>query len=72
MKSELFTSRILTNVAPAARHPAYRQAALGERTSLLKNSEFVSLNNAAELKHQQTFDIILPSLIHKSEKGNLS
>jgi hypothetical protein len=26
---------------------------------------------AAELKHQQTFDIILPNPIHKSKKRNL-
>jgi hypothetical protein len=33
------------------------------------NQKFTNL--AAELKHQQTFEIILPNLIHKSKKRNL-
>jgi len=36
------------------------------------NNEFVSLCNAPELKQEQTFEIILPNLIHKSKKRNLT
>jgi len=57
--------------AAAEARPAPPRAGLGERTSLPKNFEFVSLNAAAELEHPQTFDIILPNLIHKSKKRNL-
>jgi hypothetical protein len=52
--------------------PAPPLAGLGERTTSSQNSEFVPSNLAAELKHQQTFEIILPNLIHKSKKKNLS
>jgi len=33
--------------------------------------EFVSLNMAPDKKQSQTFEIILPNLIHKSKKSNL-
>ncbi len=52
--------------------PAPLVAGLGERTSLSENFEFVSSEIAAELKHLQTFEIILPNLIHKCKKRNLS
>jgi len=57
--------------AAANANPAPLVAGLGERTSLPENFEFALLNTAAELNHQQTFDIILPNLIHKSKKRNL-
>jgi hypothetical protein len=37
-----------------------------------KNSQFVSYSMAPESKLNQTFDIILPNLIHKSKKRNLT
>ena len=52
--------------------PAPPTAGLGEQTSPSKNFQFVSLNTAAELKQEQTFEIILPNLIHKSKKRNLT
>jgi len=52
--------------------PALSERGRGEQTSSSENFEFVSLNTAAELKQQQTFDIILPNLIHKSKKRNLT
>ena len=42
-----------------------------ERTFSSQNSEFVSNLLAPELKPSQTFEIILPNLIHKSKKQNL-
>ena len=36
------------------------------------DNQFVSLNSAPELKPPQTFSIILPNLIHKSKKKNLT
>jgi len=42
-------------------------SAFGRKT----DNEFVSLSNAPELKSPQTFEIILPNLIHKSKKRNL-
>jgi len=36
------------------------------------NFEFVPNEIAAELKRLQTFEIILPNLIHKSKKRNLT
>ena len=54
-----------------SKSPALSERGRGEQTSSSKNFEFVSLNTAAELKQQQTFEIILPNLIHKSKKRNL-
>jgi len=51
--------------------PAPPLAWLGERTLPSQNSEFVAFNSAAYLEHSQTFEIILPNLIHKSKKRNL-
>jgi len=55
-----------------SKSPALSERGRGEQTSSSENFEFVSLNTAAELKQQQTFDIILPNLIHKSKKRNLT
>jgi len=52
--------------------PAPPKAGLGEQTSSSKNFEFVSSSFAPELKPNQTFEIILPNLIHKSKKRNLT
>jgi hypothetical protein len=51
--------------------PAPLEAGRGEQSSLPENFEFVSSKNAAELKLNQTFTIILPNLIHKSKRRNL-
>jgi len=37
-----------------------------------KKSQFVPYSSAPELKLNQTFEIILPNLIHKSKKRNLN
>jgi hypothetical protein len=69
-------------VALAKRSPAPPLAGLGERTLSSSKSEFVSSFLAPELKPSQTpkenkfptgqtFEIILPNLIHKSKKRNL-
>jgi len=58
--------------AAANASPAPLVAGLGERTSSSENFEFVSSEIAAELKRLQTFEIILPNLIHKSKKRNLT
>jgi len=66
-----------------SKSPAPPLAGLGEQPSSSENSEFVLLNTAPELKLEQTqkenkfptgraFEIILPNLIHKSKKRNLS
>jgi len=52
--------------------PAPPLAGLGEQTSSSANFEFVSSNLAPELKPNQIFEIILPNLIHKSKKQNLT
>jgi len=57
--------------AAAKASPAPLVAGLGERMSSSEIFEFVPSNAAAELKRLQTFDIILPNLIHKSKKRNL-
>lgn len=47
---------------------------LPEKFSALRRKtedRFVPLNNAPYEKQQQTFEIILPNLIHKSKKRNL-
>ncbi|MFH1298481.1 MAG: hypothetical protein ABII07_01520, partial [Patescibacteria group bacterium] len=51
--------------------PAPLVAGLGERMSSSENFEFVSSEIAADLEYPQTFEIILPNLIHKSKKRNL-
>ena len=58
--------------AAANASPAQLSAGRGERTSSSGNFEFVSYDFAGELKHLQTFEIILPNLIHKCKKRNLS
>jgi len=55
-----------------SKSPALSERGRGEQTRSSKNFEFVSLKTAAELKRVQTFDIILPNLIHKSKKRNLT
>jgi hypothetical protein len=57
--------------AAAKARPAPPKAGLDERTLLSPSSEFVPFNSAAYLEHSQTFEIILPNLIHKSKKRNL-
>jgi len=58
--------------AAANASPAPPQAGLGERISSSGNFEFVPNEMAAELKRLQIFEIILPNLIHKSKKRNLT
>ncbi|MEK7131833.1 MAG: hypothetical protein AAB797_03865, partial [Patescibacteria group bacterium] len=78
-----FISRQSDGVAVAERSPAPPLSGLGERTlSSSKNepasseaklrSGFVSSFLAPELKPSQTFEIILPNMIHKSKKRNLA
>ena len=67
----LFNSLQNENPAPEVRGGAEFSP---ENFSALRRKtepEFVSFNNAPELKPSQTFDIILPNLIHKSKKRNL-
>jgi hypothetical protein len=70
-------------VARAEARPAAPKARLGERTFSSSKNEFVSSLLAPELKPSQTpeenefptghaFEIILPNLIHKSKKRNLT
>jgi hypothetical protein len=66
-----FISRQSEGVALAERSPAPPMAGLGERTLSSPKNEFVSNLLAPELKLSQTFEIILPNLIHKSKKRNL-
>ena len=66
-----FISRQSEGVALAERSPTPPLAGLGERTLSSSKSEFVSSLLAPELKPSQTFEIILPNLIHKSKKRNL-
>jgi len=53
--------------AAAKARPAQPKAELVEQTLSSSNSEFVPFNSAAYLEHSQTFEIILPNLIHKSK-----
>ena len=66
-----FISRQSDGEAVAERSPAPPQAGLGERTLSSSKNEFVLSSLAPELKPSQTFEIILPNLIHKSKKRNL-
>ena len=52
--------------------PAPPKAGLVERTLSSQNSEFVLSEAAAYLEYLQTFELILPNLIHKSKKRNLT
>jgi len=78
-----FISRQSDGVAVAERSPAPPMAGLGERTPSSSKNEFVLSSLAPELKPSQTpkesklptghaFEIILPNLIHKSKKRNLT
>ncbi len=58
--------------AAAKASPAPLAAGLGERNSSSGSFEFVPNEIAAELKRLQTFEIILPNLIHKCKKRNLN
>jgi len=66
-----FISRQSDGEAVAKASPAPLVAGLGERTFPSSKNEFVSNLLAPELKPPQTFEIILPNLIHKSKKRNL-
>jgi len=66
-----FISREGEGFALAKASPAPLVAGLGERTLSSSKNEFVSSFLAPELKPSQTFEIILPNLIHKSKKRNL-
>jgi site-specific DNA recombinase len=67
-----FVSRQSGGEATAKASPAPLVAGLGERTLSSSKNEFVSNLMAPELKPSQTFEIILPNLIHKSKKRNLT
>jgi len=58
--------------AAANASPAQLLAGRGERTSSSRNFEFVPFVSAGELKRLQTFEIVLPNLIHKCKKRNLN
>jgi len=66
-----FISRQSDGEAVAKASPAPPLSGLGERTLSTSKFEFVSSFLAPELKPSQTFEIILPNLIHKSKKRNL-
>jgi hypothetical protein len=57
--------------AAAKAKPAPPKAGMGERILSSQNSQFVLSEAAAYLEYPQTFEIILPNLIHKSKKRNL-
>jgi hypothetical protein len=57
--------------AAAKASPAPVSRGRGEQTLSSENSRFVLSEAAAYLEHSQTFEIILPNLIHKSKKRNL-
>jgi len=57
--------------AAANASPAQPKAGRGELNSSSGSFEFVPNEIAAYLEHLQTFELILPNLIHKSKKRNL-
>jgi hypothetical protein len=52
--------------------PAQLAAGRGERTIPFEKSEFVMCSIAPNLENPQTFEIVLPNLIHKCKKRNLN
>jgi len=61
----------LKSPAPQTRGGAEQSLSKNENLTFLGNRKFVSYSFAPELKSQQTFDIILPNLIHQCKKKNL-
>jgi hypothetical protein len=59
LDENLFNSPQTENPAPEVRGGA-------ELSSEKTEHEFVSLNNAPDLKIKQTFTLVLPNLIHKA------
>ena len=60
------------NPAPQLRGGAEQSLSKNENPTFLENRKFASYSMAPELKQEQTFEIILPNLIHKSKKRNLN
>jgi len=58
--------------AAANASPAQPKAGRGERNSSFQKSEFVSYSIAPKSEKLQTFEIVLPNLIHKCKKRNLN
>jgi len=61
----------LKSLAPQTRGEAEQLSPKNENPTFSENRKFVSSFLAPELKQEQTFEIILPNLIHKSKKRNL-
>ncbi|OGZ57258.1 MAG: hypothetical protein A3B96_02860 [Candidatus Spechtbacteria bacterium RIFCSPHIGHO2_02_FULL_43_15b] len=57
----------LENPAPQKRGGAEQSLSKNELPTFSENRKFVSYSMAPELKPSQTFEIILPNLIHKSK-----
>ena len=58
--------------APQLRDGAEQSLSKNENPTFLENQKFAMLSMAPDKKQQQTFEIILPNLIHKSKKRNLT
>jgi len=58
--------------APHLRGGTEQSLLKNENPTFLENRKFVSYLMAPDKKQQQTFEIILPNLIHKSKKRNLT
>jgi len=56
---------------PQERGGAEQSSSKNENPTFLENRKFASYLMAPDKKQQQTFEIILPNLIHKSKKRNL-
>jgi hypothetical protein len=59
------------NPAPQERGGAEQSFPKNEKPTFLESRKFASYLLAPDKKQQQTFEIILPNLIHKSKKRNL-
>ncbi|MEK9168364.1 MAG: hypothetical protein AAB698_01000 [Patescibacteria group bacterium] len=59
------------SLAPQERGGAEQSSPKNENPTFFENRKFASYLMAPDKKQQQTFEIILPNLIHKSKKRNL-
>ena len=59
------------NTASLVRGGAKKSKLSKEKSVFPLNNEFVACNVAAKTKSNQTFNLILPNLIHQSKKRNL-
>jgi hypothetical protein len=74
ISSRKFWKNLAAENSPACPKAGGASARSAERENLIspKNNEFVSRGWAPKLKPSRTFEIILPNLIHKSKKRNLT